>query len=145
MAEPLLADFGGIVAFHGAISTVQCFEDNTLVRAAFEAKGNGRVLVVDGGGSLRCALIGDLLAALAEENGWAGALVYGCVRDSAALAHTRIGIKALAVNPRKSVKQGAGQRDIPVRFADVTFSPGDYVYADEDGIVVSRKPLLGED
>jgi regulator of ribonuclease activity A len=142
VAEPLLADFGAITSFHGQISTILCFEDNSLVREALETNGNGRVLVVDGGGSLRCALIGDQLATLAAKNGWSGAVVYGCVRDASVLATTRMAIKALATHPRKSLKQGAGQHDIPVRFLGVSFTPGDYLYADEDGIVVSRNPLL---
>lgn len=143
VAEPLLVSFGGRVSFHGPISTIQCFEDNSLVREAFSAEGDGRVLVIDGGGSLRCALIGDQLAALAEQHHWAGAIVHGCVRDSAALSQTAIGIMAIAANPRKSLKKGAGERNIPVRFVDVTFTPGDYLYVDEDGIVTSSNSLLG--
>jgi regulator of ribonuclease activity A len=142
VALPLLANFGALTAFQGEISTVQCFENNSLVRDALETAGDGRVLVVDGYGSLRCALIGDQLAALAERNGWAGIIVHGCVRDSEALAKTRIGIRALASHPRKSIKEGTGQRDVTVRFADVTFLPGEYLYADRDGIVISSKPLL---
>ncbi len=142
IAEPVFGDFGGTVAFHGQISTVKCFEDNSLVRAAFETPGAGRVLVVDGGGSLRCALIGDQMAALAKKNGWTGAIVNGCVRDSADVAGIEIGLKALATHPRRSFKKGVGDRDIPVRFADVTFTPGHYVYADEDGVIVSGEPLL---
>jgi regulator of ribonuclease activity A len=142
VATPLLTDFGGAIAFTGVISTVQCFEDNSLVRDALETQGHGRVLVVDGGGSLRCALVGSQLAALAEKNGWAGIVVHACIRDSSALAKTRIGIKALATHPRKSVKKGVGQCDVLVRFADVMFSPGEYLFADEDGIIISAKPLL---
>jgi regulator of ribonuclease activity A len=100
------------------------------------------VLVVDGGGSLRCALIGDQVAALAAKNGWAGAIVNGCIRDSADVASVEVGLKALATHPRRSRKKGEGERDIPVHFADVTFTPGHYVYADEDGVIVSGKPLL---
>lgn len=143
VAEPSLSSFGGLRAFQGVIRTVQCFEDNSLVREALEAIGGGAVLVVDGGGSLRCALLGDQLAALAAQNSWSGVIVYGCVRDAAALAGTAIGVRAIAANPRKSVKLGAGQRNVPVRFAGVTFTPGDYVYVDGDGIVVSSMPLLG--
>lgn len=142
IAEPVFGDFGGNVAFHGQTSTVRCFEDNSLVRAAFETHGAGRVLVVDGGGSLRCALIGDQLAALAAKNGWAGAIVNGCIRDSADVASVEVGLKALAAHPRRSRKKGQGERDIPVHFADVTFTPGHYVYADEDGVIVSGEPLL---
>lgn len=141
IAEPMFADFGGNIAFHGEISTVKCFEDNSLVRAAFETPGKGRVLVIDGGGSLRCALIGDQIAELAQKSGWAGAIVNGCIRDSAATADIAFGLKALATHPRRSFKKGQGERDIAVHFADVTFSPGHHVYADEDGIIVSAKPL----
>jgi regulator of ribonuclease activity A len=143
VAEPLLRDFGGRVAFHGAISTIRCFEDNSFVRAALETAGCGRVLVIDGGGSLRCALIGDQLAALAAKNGWVGAIVHGCVRDSSVLATTDVGIKAIAAHPRKSVKLGNGQREIPVRFAGAVYTPGHYLYADEDGIVISPSLLFG--
>lgn len=142
-AAPILANYGGLPVFQGVINTVQCFEDNSLVREALEAPGHGRVLVVDGGGSTRCALLGDQLAKLAEQNGWAGVVVNGCVRDSTALAGTAIGIRAVASHPRKSVKRGTGQRDIAVRFADVAFSPGDYLYSDEDGMVISARPLSG--
>jgi regulator of ribonuclease activity A len=140
--EPLLKDFGALSAFYGPISTVRCVDDNSLVRSAFETQGRGRVLVVDGGGSLRCALIGDQLAALAANNGWAGAIVFGCVRDSVALARTKLGIKAVAAHPRKSVKRGLGERDLEVRFGGVIFTPGHYLYADEDGLVVSSGSLL---
>jgi regulator of ribonuclease activity A len=141
IAEPLFGDFGGLIAFAGPIVTLKVFEDNSLVRAALEEPGRGRVLVVDGGGSLRCALLGDQLAALAEANDWAGIVVSGCIRDSAAIAELDIGVKALAVYPLKSVKRGVGERDIPVRFAGVNFIPGHHLYADEDGLLVSEKPL----
>ncbi len=131
-----LRDFGGSKAFHGPVTTLKVFEDNSLVRAAFEEPGAGRVLVVDGGGSLRCALVGDLLAELAAKNGWAGAVVYGAIRDSAPIVGIAIGLKALATHPRKSVKRGEGQRDIPVSFGGLTIRPGDYLYADADGVVV---------
>ncbi len=142
IAEPVFADFGGNMAFHGEISTVKCFEDNSMVRAALESPGNGRVLVVDGGGSLRCALIGDKMAALAKKNGWVGAIVNGCIRDCADVAGIEFGLKALAPHPRRSAKKRVGDRDITVRFADVTFTPGHYVYADEDGVIVSSQSLL---
>lgn len=142
IAEPVFGDFGGNIAFYGQISTVKCFEDNSLVRAAFETPGESRVLVVDGGGSFRCALIGDQVAALAKQNGWAGAVVNGCIRDSADVAAIEIGLKALATHPRRSIKKGQGERDVPVHFADVTFTPGHYVYADEDGVIVSEEPLI---
>ena len=139
--EPMLSDYGGKRRFSGPIATVKVFEDNSLVRAALEEPGAGKVLVVDGGGSLRCALIGDKLAELASRNGWAGLVVYGCIRDAAAIATLPIGLKAVNTTPRKSVKQGAGDRDIPVQFAGVTFTPDWFLYADEDGVLVSEQPL----
>ncbi len=142
VAEPIFGDYGGEVMFSGSIVTLKVFEDNSLVRTALEKPGDGRVLVVDGGGSMRCALVGDQLAELAEENDWAGVIVNGCIRDSAAIAEIPIGVKAVGVHPLKSVKRGVGECDIPVRFAGVTFQPGYYVYADEDGLLVSEKPLL---
>ncbi|MFH0342961.1 MAG: ribonuclease E activity regulator RraA [Chromatiales bacterium] len=139
--EPILSDYGGQRRFSGPIATVKVFEDNSLVRAALEEPGGGKVLVVDGGGSLRCALVGDKLAELAGRNGWAGLVVYGCIRDAAAIAKIPIGLKAVNTTPRKSVKQGAGDRDIPVQFAGVTFTPDWFLYADEDGVLISEQPL----
>jgi regulator of ribonuclease activity A len=124
------------------IATVQVLEDNVLVRQALEEPGLGRVLVIDGGGSLRCALLGDMLATLARDNGWAGVIVNGCVRDSQAIGALKVGVMALATHPRKSAKLGQGARDVPVTFAGVTFRPGQMVYADRDGIVVAARPLL---
>lgn len=141
VAEPLFANFGGLDAFHGEIVTLKLFEDNSLVRATLETPGLGRVLVVDGGGSLRCALVGDQLASLGIRNEWAGIIVYGCIRDSKAISQMSIGVQALGTNPKKSVKKGEGTPGIPVNFAGVTFHPGHWVYADEDGIVVSTTPL----
>lgn len=141
VAEPLFRNFGARKAFAGPIATVKVFEDNSLVRAELETAGQGRVLVVDGGGSLRCALVGDLLAQLAIDNSWAGLVVYGCIRDSAAINQMPIGIKALNTNPAKSAKNGEGQRDLPLRFAQVLFTPGAYLYADEDGIVLAAGKL----
>lgn len=142
IAEPIFGDYGGDISFFGPLSTLKAFEDNSLVRKAFEEPGQGRVLVIDGGGSMRCALVGDQLAALAEKNGWAGVIVNGCIRDSAAISDTAIGVKALGVHPLKTVKRNEGQRDVVLRFAGVTFTPGHYVYADEDGLLVSAKPLF---
>ena len=142
IAEQLFMDFGAKPAFYGRISTVNCFEDNSLVRSTLEGEGKGGVLVVDGGGSRRCALMGDQLALLAERNGWAGAIINGCIRDSADIATIGIGLKALATHPLKSNKRGLGDRDVSVRFAGVTFIPGYYVYADSDGILVTSKSLL---
>ncbi|MCB1908982.1 MAG: ribonuclease E activity regulator RraA [Rhodocyclaceae bacterium] len=132
---------GGKAAFCGPITTLKAFEDNSLVRAALEGPGEGRVLVVDGGGSMRCAMVGDQLARLGVANGWSGIVVYGCIRDSAAILTMEIGVMALATHPRKSVKRGIGERDIPVSFGGVTFVPGQYLYADADGIVVADSRL----
>jgi regulator of ribonuclease activity A len=126
----------GAPAFSGRIATVRCFEDNVLVRATASEPGEGRVLVVDGGGSLRCALLGDNIAALALEHGWAGVVINGCVRDAAELDALGLGVKALGTNPRPSVKGGEGETGVPVTFGEITFAPGAMLYADEDGVVV---------
>jgi len=141
VCEPVFRAFGGHQAFSGPVSTVRCFEDNSRVREAVEGPGNGHVLVVDGGGSRRRALLGDKLGAAAVRNGWAGIIIHGCIRDSAELGRMDLGIRALGTMPLRSEKRGEGERDVPVRFAGVTFRPGDYVYVDEDGIVVSHTPL----
>ena len=141
-AAPLFREFGAAVSFAGPIATVQVQDDNALVRAVLETAGRGRVLVVDGGGSPRCALVGGRLAQLAQANGWAGIVVNGCVRDSAEIAARPVGVRALGAVPRKSGKAGTGQRDIPVDFAGVTFTPGHWLYADGDGIVVAARDLL---
>lgn len=139
--EPMFTDFGGRLAFGGPISTVKCFEDNSLVRLALEEPGAGRVLVVDGGGSDRCALLGDNLAQLAMDNEWAGVIVYGCIRDAEAISQMDVAVKALNTHPLKSNKKNVGERDVQVRFAGVSFMPEDWLYADLDGIVVSSSEL----
>ena len=141
VCEPVFQPFGGRRAFAGPVSTVRCFEDNSHVKEAVEGPGEGRVLVVDGGGSRRCALFGDRLGSAAVSNGWAGVIIYGCIRDSAELGQMNLGIRALGTMPLRSNKRGEGERDVPVRFAGVTFRPGDHVYADEDGVVVSHTAL----
>jgi len=141
VCDPIFRDFGGRPRFYGPIATVKCFEDNSLVKTVLGEPGKGRVLVVDAGGSLRCAMLGDLIAASAVEHGWCGVLLFGCVRDTVELAGMALGVKALAANPRKSEKRGEGQRDIPVSFAGVCFRPGDHIYCDEDGILVSAEAL----
>jgi len=141
IAEPIFTDFGGVLDFAGPISTVKCFEDNSLVRIALEEPGEGRVLIVDGGASDRCALLGDNVAQLAIDNGWAGILVYGCIRDSADISQMDVAVKALNTHPKKSFKKNTGERDVPVRFAGITFMPGDWIYADLDGVVVSESEL----
>ncbi|MGB7990825.1 MAG: ribonuclease E activity regulator RraA [Candidatus Methylophosphatis roskildensis] len=142
VVEPMFSHYGGRRRFCGTISTLKVFEDNSLVRKALETAGNGRVLVIDGGGSKRCALVGDQLAQLGVKNGWAGIVVFGCIRDSAAMAGMDIGLRALDTHPLKSIKKGAGDADIPVSFGGVSIAPGEQLYADEDGIVVAPAPLL---
>jgi regulator of ribonuclease activity A len=133
---PVLRAFGGKAAFHGPAATLQCFEDNSQVRVAVAEPGNGRVLVIDGGGSLRCALVGGTLAALAAKNGWAGIVVDGCVRDEAEMAPLPIGVRALALHPLRSEKRGEGRRDVSVRLQGVTVHPGEWIAADADGVIV---------
>lgn len=140
--QPLLKNFGGIHAFGGPISTVKCHEDNSLVKTALDEPGHGRVLVVDGGGSLRRALLGDLLAQKAVSNGWAGVIVYGCIRDVDVIATLALGVQAIAANPQKTDKRNEGQRDVRVSFGGVDFMPGEFVYADNNGVIVAAKPLL---
>lgn len=142
VAAPLFHAYGGRRSFHGPIATLKLFEDNSLVRTALESVGGGRVLVVDGGGSLRCALVGDQLARLGVTNGWAGVLVYGCIRDSRAIGEMDIGVLALATHPQKSVKRNVGEADLNVTFAGVSFRPGEHFYADEDGVIVSAQALI---
>ena len=139
---PMFRSFGGKPRFAGPIRTLKVFEDNSLVRSTLETAGNGAVLVVDGGGSMRCAMVGDQLALLGVKNNWAGIVVYGCIRDSGPIAGMDIGVFALCTHPMKSVKKGAGDVDIPVTFGGVTFTPGQHLYADEDGVIVSEAPLL---
>lgn len=141
VVSPMFVNYGGRTRFSGPAATVRCFEDNSLVRERLEEPGDGHVLVVDGGGSMRCALVGDNLGEAAVGNGWAGIIVYGCVRDTAALGALSLGVRGLNVHPRKSVKQGAGERDVSVSLAGVTVEPGHWVYADEDGMIVSEHPL----
>jgi len=142
VAVPGLRDWGGATRFAGPIETVRVLEDNALVRQVLESPGQGRVLVVDGGGSLRTALVGGNLAAVAHRNGWSGLVVHGCIRDAAEIAATPIGVKALDAVPRRSAKAGVGERGVPVTFAGITFSPRAHLYADSDGIVVAERDLL---
>jgi regulator of ribonuclease activity A len=141
VADPLFRDFGGARRFAGPAETVRVHEDNALVRAILEEEGRGRVLAVDGGGSLRCALVGGRLGALAHERGWVGLVVHGCVRDSAELAATPVGVRALATSPRQSGKAGLGERGVVLRFAGVEWAPGHFVVVDEDGILVATRDL----
>ncbi len=141
VADPLLRSFGGASSFHGEIETLSVFEDNSVLRQTIETAGHGRVLVVDGGGSRRCALVGDLVAAEALANGWVGIIVHGCVRDTAELAELPIGILALDAHPRRSVKAGIGEISAQVSFAGVEFRPGMWVYVDTDGLIAADSPL----
>ena len=141
VCEPLLKPYGGVVSYNGAASTVRCFEDNSRVKEAVESAGEGRVLVVDGGGSRRQSLFGGNLGQAAVKNGWAGVIIYGCIRDSTELSGLALGMRALGTMPLRSENRGEGVRDVAVRFAGVTFRPGDFVFVDADGIVVSREPL----
>jgi regulator of ribonuclease activity A len=142
IAQPVFRDFGLVKMFHGPVVTVKVFEDNALVRTLLEEPGAGRVLVVDGGGSMRCALVGGNLAKLGVTNGWHGMVVFGCIRDSEEIRGMPIGVKALGTHPRKSEKGlHTGHRDRAVSFAGVTFENGRWLYADSDGIVLSEVPL----
>ncbi len=141
VAEGIFRNYGGKRSFEGTIVTVKVHEDNILVHEAIQERGDGKVLVVDGGGSLRTALVGDHLAGRALESGYAGLIIFGAVRDTAEVAAIPIGVKALNTSPKRPAKNREGQRNIPVTFAGVTFKPGNYVYADEDGIVVAENAL----
>lgn len=141
VVEPMFSSFGGHENFFGQMATLKLFEDNSLVRTVLATAGEGRVLVIDGGGSLRRALVGDQLAELAVRNGWAGILVYGCIRDSRAIGKMPIGVFAIDTHPMKTVKRNVGEAEIPVTFGGVTFVPGEWLYADEDGVIVSATPL----
>ncbi|MCQ9470125.1 ribonuclease E activity regulator RraA [Pseudomonas alliivorans] len=141
VVEPMFSNFGGRDSFGGKIVTLKCFEDNSLVKEQIALDGKGKVLVVDGGGSLRCAMLGDMVAQQASKNGWEGVLIYGCVRDVDMLAQTDLGVQALASYPKKSEKRGVGELNVPVTFGGVTFKPGDYLYADNNGVIISPSSL----
>mgnify|MGYP000883711037 CR=1 FL=1 len=141
VVEPIFTNYGGRERFGGEIVTVKCFEDNSRVKELVEEQGNGRVMVVDGGGSMRAALLGDMLAAKAAANGWEGIIVYGCIRDVDVIMETDLGVQSLGTHPRKTDKRGIGDRNIPVTFAGVTFRPGQFVYADNNGIIVASSAL----
>ena len=141
VAEPVFQNFGGKNTFSGEAVCVKVFEDNVLVKQALQNEGRGKVLVVDGGGSLQCALIGDILAGIALTNKWNGLVIYGCIRDSKEIALLPIGVKALNTSPRKSRKEGAGTVGQPLSFAGIRVSPGNYIYADADGLLVAEEKL----
>ncbi|MDA9825996.1 ribonuclease E activity regulator RraA [Porticoccaceae bacterium] len=139
--EPMLSNFGGREQFWGQIVTVKCFEDNSVVKQLVGTAGEGRVIVVDAGGSLRRACLGDMLAEQASQNGWAGLVIYGCIRDIDQIMATDIGVQALGVHPMKTEKKGIGEQNIAVSFGGVTFHPGEYLYADNNGVIVAAQPL----
>lgn len=141
VVEPMFSNFGGRDSFGGEIVTLKCFEDNSLVREQAEQDGHGKVLVVDGGGSLRCALLGDMIAEKAVKNGWEGMVIFGCVRDVDVLAQTDLGVQALASHPLKTEKRGLGDLNKAVTFGGVTFKPGEFIYADNNGIIISPSAL----
>lgn len=139
--EPMFNNYGAKESFGGEVVTIKCHEDNSLVKENVGKPGNGKVMVVDGGGSLRNALLGDMLAEKAVENGWEGLVIYGCIRDVDVIMETNLGVQALATNPRKTEKKGIGEMNIPVKFAGVEINPGDFIYADNNGVIVSKKKL----
>jgi regulator of ribonuclease activity A len=131
--------YGGRRQFAGPVRTIRAFQDNALIKSTLSTPGDGAVLVVDGSASVHTALVGDVIAKLAEDNGWAGLVLNGAVRDVAALAGLDLGVKALGSNPRKSGKTGSGELDVPVEFGGVVFRPGDLLHSDEDGIVLTER------
>lgn len=142
IVEPLFRHFGRRRVFAGPASTIKCFEDNSRVKEAVGEPGQGRILVVDAGGSKRCAMLGDLLAKQAADNGWAGIVMYGCVRDIADMVTFDLGVFALGSVPLRSEKKGEGQRDVSVRIPGAQVEPGNWVYVDDDGMVVARRRLV---
>lgn len=142
--EPMMVNFGGRESFGGEIVTIKCHEDNSLVKENAGKPGHGKVMVVDGGGSLRRALLGDMIAENAVKNGWEGFIIYGCVRDVDALVSMDLGVQALASIPLKTDKRGIGDLNVDVTFGGITFIAGEYVYADNNGVVVSSKSLSAE-
>lgn len=141
VVEPMFSNFGGLSSFAGQVTTVKCFEDNGIIRSVLQEEGTGRVLLIDGGGSLRRALIDAELATLAEENSWEGIVVYGSVREVDDLEERQIGIQALAAIPVGATQHNIGEIDVPVNFGGVTFLPEDYLYADNTGVILSQEPL----
>jgi regulator of ribonuclease activity A len=141
VVEPLFANFGGRECFGGEIVTLKAFEDNSLVREQVALPGKGKVLVIDGGGSMRRAMLGDLLAEQAASNGWEGMLINGCIRDVNAIGETDLGVAALGTHPMKTDKRGLGDLNVEVTFGGVTFRPGHFLYADNNGVLISPQPL----
>ncbi|MCO1333964.1 ribonuclease E activity regulator RraA [Microbulbifer sp. OS29] len=141
VVEPMFVNYGGRECFGGQIVTIKCFEDNSLVRELVAEPGRGKVLVVDAGGSMRRACLGDMLAEKAVANGWEGILMYGCIRDVDEIGELDLGVQALGSHPMKTEKKGAGERDLVVSFGGVNFRPGDYLYADNNGVLLAKKVL----
>ncbi|MDJ0653286.1 MAG: ribonuclease E activity regulator RraA [Xanthomonadales bacterium] len=140
--EPVFRNYGGRAAFGGPVVTIKCYEDNSLVKSQAAEPGNGRVMVVDGGGSRRRALLGDMIAAKAAENGWAGLVIWGSVRDVDVLAGIDLGVQAIGAIPVKTEKRGLGDLEVPLEFCGVTVSPGDWIYADNNGVIVADRCLV---
>ncbi|NQZ30350.1 MAG: putative 4-hydroxy-4-methyl-2-oxoglutarate aldolase [Oceanospirillaceae bacterium] len=138
---PMLQNFGAKDTFYGEIVTLKTFEDNSKIREQVALDGTGKVLVVDGGGSMRHAMLGDLLAKKAADNGWSGIIIHGCIRDVNAIAEIGLGVQALGVHPLKTDKRGLGDVNVPINFGGVSFHPGEYVYADNNGVLVSKEPI----
>ncbi|PID41568.1 MAG: ribonuclease activity regulator protein RraA [Proteobacteria bacterium] len=140
--EPMFNNYGGKSAFGGEVVTVKCFEDNSVVKEQVALPGKGKVLVVDGGGSRRAALLGDMLAEKASASGWEGIVIYGCIRDVDVIRKTDLGVQALATHPMKTEKKGIGELNVPVKFGGVEIRPGQFIYADNNGVIVSDKELV---
>lgn len=141
VVEPMFNNYGLHESFGGEIVTVKCFEDNSKVKELVDTDGKGKVMVVDGGGSMRHALLGDMLSEKAAKNGWEGLIIYGCIRDVDAIMETELGVQALGTNPLKTDKRGLGDVNVTVKFGGVEFVPGQFVYADNNGVIVSPKAL----
>lgn len=141
VVEPMFVNYGGRPSFGGQIVTIKCFEDNSLVREQVAENGKGKVLVVDAGASFRRACLGDMLAEKAVANGWEGIIMYGCIRDVDAIAELDLGVQALGSHPMKTEKRGLGDLNVEVVFGGVTFTPGEYIYADNNGVIVSSQSL----
>ncbi len=139
--DSIFRGFGGQASFSGRAVTIKCFEDNSLVKQLVDTQGDGRVIVMDGGGSLRRAILGDMLAEKAMKNGWAGFIINGCIRDCVEIAAMAIGVKALNTHPMKTEKRGLGDMNVPVTIAGQTIKPGDWVYADRNGVLISESEL----
>ncbi|MCO4838060.1 MAG: ribonuclease E activity regulator RraA [Oceanospirillaceae bacterium] len=144
VVEPMFTNFGAKERFSGQIVTLKCYEDNSKVRELSAQDGTGKVLVIDGGGSVRCALLGDMLAEKAASNGWEGMIIYGCIRDVNAISEINLGVQALTTHPMKTKKRGLGDINLEVQFGGVTFVPGHFVYADNNGVLVTPHALLLE-